>query len=106
MQALPFGQDKGGGSTAVSHYVLFWQTLELAHQRSYRESGAMADLNRTRWTIHQAELIGVARTEALYATAVYQRQIRDVLAQMGRLNETLAGVLERSFQAAQAQPPT
>jgi cobalt-zinc-cadmium efflux system outer membrane protein len=45
--------------------------------------------------------VSVAQTERLYSTAVYQRQIRDVLAQMAELNENLAGVLERSFQAAQ-----
>jgi outer membrane protein, heavy metal efflux system len=102
VQVLPFGQNNTGGSTAVSHYVLLWQTLELAHQRRYRESGATADLTRTRWTIHQAELTSVAQTERLYATAVYQRQTRDVLNQVARLNEELVGVLERRFEAAQA----
>jgi len=99
---LPFSQDRNGGSTAVSHYVLLWQTLELAHQGRYRAGAANADLQRTRWNIHQAELLTVAQTERLYVTAAYRKQVYDAVARMALLNEQMAEASKRRFDVAQS----
>jgi hypothetical protein len=76
IQVLPLSRDRFGGSTPVSHYVLLMQTLELAHQRRYRDAAGTADLTRIQWTIHQAELTNIALTERMFFAAIYQRGIR------------------------------
>jgi outer membrane protein TolC len=102
MQVLPYGRHKNGDSTSVSHYVLLMQTLELAHQRRYREGGALANIDKTHWTIHQAELTNVAQTERLFCAAAYQREVRDQLLEIARLNEEFVAVLQRRFATGQS----
>lgn len=102
VQVLPYSRELTGGTTPVAHYVLLMQTLELAHQPRFREAAGMADLSRTRWTIHQAELINIALTERMFFAAIYQRGVRDLSDSLARLNEELVGVLDRRFGAGTA----
>ncbi|HLQ44083.1 MAG TPA: hypothetical protein VK137_05080, partial [Planctomycetaceae bacterium] len=56
VQATPYQRPKGGGGSGTTdHYVLLMQQIQLAHQQRYREEGASAALNSTRWNIVQAE---------------------------------------------------
>jgi cobalt-zinc-cadmium efflux system outer membrane protein len=102
VQVLPYSREFTGGTTPVAHYVLLMQTLELAHQRRIREAAGEADLSRTQWNIHQAELTNVALTERMFFSAVYQRGVRDLNFSLAKLNEELVGVLDRRFSAATA----
>ena len=102
LQVLPYGRDSNGANTPVSHYVLLMQTLELTHQPRFRLAAGIADLSRTRWNIHQAELVNVAQTERMFFTALYARGVRDVNLSLARLNEELVGVLKRRFEAGTA----
>ncbi|HEV3137696.1 MAG TPA: TolC family protein, partial [Pirellulales bacterium] len=103
IQVLPLSQDRFGGTTPVSHYVLLMQTLELAHQSRHREAAGTADLTRIQWNVHQAELTNIALTERMFFAAVYQRGVRDLALSLAKLNEEMIGVLERRFSANQAQ---
>ena len=100
-QLFPSPRNKLGRTEAPAYYVWLMQTLELAHQRSYREQNANATLNQVRWNIHQAELLNMAQTERLFFSAVYQRQVRDLTRNAADLNERMVGVLERRFSANQ-----
>jgi outer membrane protein, heavy metal efflux system len=100
-QLFPSPRNKLGRTEAPAYYVWLMQTLELAHQRSYREQNANAALNQVRWNIHQAELLNMAQTERLFFSAVYQRQVRDLTRNAADLNERMVGVLERRFSANQ-----
>jgi outer membrane protein, heavy metal efflux system len=102
IQVLPFSQERNGVPTPVSHYVLLMHTLELAHQSRYRDAAGSADLTRTQWNIHQAELINIAMTERMFFAAIYQRGVRDLTLSLAGLNEELIGVLDRRFTAGQA----
>ncbi len=103
IQVLPYSRENiGGGTTPVSHYVLLMQTLELAHQSRFRAAAGLADLSRTRWNIHQAELVNIAQTERMFFTAIYQRGVRDLTLSLATLNEDLVAVLERRFHAGTA----
>lgn len=99
---LPFTHTAGGGHSSVYNYVLFWQTFELAHQQRYRERGAAALLQSTRWTIAQAEVQNVALTEQLFFAALYQRGLWELARETARLNERLLDVTERRRQAGAA----
>jgi outer membrane protein, heavy metal efflux system len=103
IQALPLARDRFGGTPPVSHYVLLMQTLELAHQRRFRDAAGTADLTRIQWNIHQAELTNIALTERMFFAAIYQRGVRDLALSLAKLNEDLIGVLDRRFSAGQAQ---
>jgi outer membrane protein TolC len=105
IQGLPLSRNILGNSTPVYNYVLLMQTMELAHQSRFREMAGTADLTRTQWTIHQAELVNVALTERLFFAAIYQRGVRDVTLSLTQLNEELVGVLNRRFKAGQALAP-
>ncbi len=102
LQVLPYGREINGANTPVNHYVLLMQTLELTHQPRYRLAAGIADLSRTRWNIHQAELVNVAQTERMFFTALYARGVRDVNLSLAKLNEELVGVLKRRFEAGTA----
>ncbi|HEV3006897.1 MAG TPA: TolC family protein [Pirellulales bacterium] len=97
VQVLPYGQNIDGGATALNHYVLLMHTLELAHQGRFREQAGMADLNRVRWNILQAELLNVALTQRLFFTALYQRGLRDLARATADVNAELASTLERQL---------
>jgi outer membrane protein TolC len=102
LQVLPYGQDRNGATTPVNHYVLLMQTLELCHQPRIRVAAGVADLSRTRWNIHQAELTNVAQTERMFFAALYLRGVRDLNLSLAKLNEELVGVLDRRFHAGTA----
>ncbi|HEV3021123.1 MAG TPA: TolC family protein [Pirellulales bacterium] len=102
VQVLPFGQNIDGGATALNHYVLLMHTLELAHQGRFREQAGMADLNRVRWSILQAELLNVAQTQRLFFTALYQRGLRDLARATADVNAELASTLERQLDKGNA----
>ncbi len=72
VQFLPVTQNKAGDTLGTNYYIWLMQTLELAHQRSYREQSASSALNQVRWNIVQADLTATAMTERLYFTALYQ----------------------------------
>jgi cobalt-zinc-cadmium efflux system outer membrane protein len=97
IQVLPYGQNINGGSTALNHYVLLMHTLELAHQGRFRERAGIADLNRVRWNIHQAEVLSVAQTQRLFFTAIYQRGLRDLARATADVSAELASTLERQL---------
>ncbi len=101
-QVLPFSQTNTGAPTALNHYVLLWQTLELAHQSRYRSAAGVADLTRVQWNVMQAELTNIALTERMFFAALYQRGVRDLNVSLARLNDELVGVLDRRFVAGQA----
>src|SRR5262249_6352311 len=98
-QYFPSSRDADGRTEKPSYYIWLMQTLELAHQRRFREQTAEAALNTIRWNVHQAELVNMAQTQRLYCTALYQRELRDLVRETADVNERLAGVLERRFQA-------
>jgi outer membrane protein, heavy metal efflux system len=100
-QFFPSPREHGGGTGKPSYYIWIMQTLELAHQRSWREQNANAALNMVRWNIHQAELLNMAQTERLFFTAVYQRQLLDLAKSVADLNDRMSEVLQRRFQAGQ-----
>ncbi len=102
VQVLPLGVEINGANTPVNHYVLLMQTLELAHQSRYRNAAGVADLSRTQWNIHQAELLATAQTERMFFAAIYQRGVRDLAESMAKINEDLIGIMERRFDAGQA----
>jgi outer membrane protein TolC len=102
-ECFPTPRDKSGETGTTEYYVWLMQTLEVAHQRRYREEGAMSALNSTRWNIHQAELLNVAQTERLFFTALYQRDLRDLTRQIADLNDELFGIVQRRFEAGQAK---
>lgn len=103
VQATPIQHLNPGLSAATTfHYVLLMQTIQLAHQQSFREEGACAALNSVRWNVHQAELVNLAQTERLYFTAVYQRGIRNLTKLNADSNKQMLRVLERQLEAGQA----
>ncbi|MBC7852169.1 MAG: TolC family protein [Pirellulaceae bacterium] len=90
-------QDGSIGSSA--HYVLLMQTLQLAHQKRYRESAAQSFLNGTRWNIVQAELQAVAQAERLFFLALYQRGLRDILRSNANLSREVWHISEKQLAA-------
>lgn len=103
IQATPYQHAKNGGSGGTTyHYVLLMQQIQLAHQQQYREDGASAALNSTRWNILQTQLLNVAQTERLYFTALYQKGVRDLTKANADNNEQLLTILERQLKAGQA----
>ena len=100
---LPFGHFKNGlGDTSVYNYVLLWQTFELAHQRHHRKHNAQAQLDVTRWTIHQAELQSAALTLQLYLTALYQKGLGELAREAVNLNEQLLDITQKRFEGGGA----
>lgn len=99
VQFLPVTQNKAGDTLGTNYYIWLMQTLELAHQRSYREQSASSALNQVRWNIVQADLTATAMTERLYFTALYQRSLLELAERTAKLNENLVGVIERRFKA-------
>ena len=103
VQATPYQHPQGGGGGGTTyHYVLLMQQIQLAHQQQYREDGAAAMLNGTRWNILNAQLLNVAQTERLYFTALYQMGLRDLTQANADNNEQLLTILERQLKAGQA----
>ena len=105
LEVLPYARGADGDKGAVTNYVLLMQTLELAHQKSYREAGAAAALTQVRWNVVQAELASAAQAERLFFTALYQRDLRDLQRETAALNDQLQGIVERQFEAALATGP-
>ncbi|MBI5759037.1 MAG: TolC family protein [Planctomycetales bacterium] len=102
VQATPYQNSKEGTTGTTYHYVLLMQQIQLAHQQRYREAGACAVLNSTRWNIIQAQLLNVAQTERLYFTALYQKGVHDLIKATAENNEQLLTILERQLKAGQA----
>jgi cobalt-zinc-cadmium efflux system outer membrane protein len=65
-------------------------------------AGALAGLSRTQWTILQSELQTVAQTERLFFNAIYCRALRDLARAIAETNERLLGVMQRRYEAGQA----
>jgi cobalt-zinc-cadmium efflux system outer membrane protein len=102
VEVLPFRREPGGGpSPTPLTAATVQQTFEMAHQRRYRASAGVADLDTTRWNIVRAEMLNMAQTERLFFTALYQRERHLLARSAAQLNEELLGVLERSFEAGQ-----
>lgn len=101
-QATPLEITPTGTPGATYHYVLLMQTIQLAHQQQFREEGAVATLNSTRWNIHQAELLNVAQTERLYFTVLYLRGLLDLAMASHANNQEVLRVIEKQFEAGQA----
>jgi outer membrane protein TolC len=99
---LPYGQFRDGSAGSVFNYVFFVQTFELAHQRRRRTENAAAGLERTRWTIQQAELQNVSLTVQLYFAALYQDGLRELAWITAKLNDDLLGVVTKRFDAGNA----
>lgn len=102
VQATPYQDSRFGGSGTTYHYVLLMQTLQLAHQQQFREEGACATLNSTRWNILQAELQNVAQTERLYFSVLYLRGLLDLAMASHANNQELLRTLEKQLEAGQA----
>lgn len=100
-QVTPGQHQEDGGSGAVAHYVLLMQTLQLAHQQSFREEAALASLTSVRWNILQAELLNVAQTQRLFFTALYLRGIRDLTRTNAAMNDELLTLSQRQLDAGQ-----
>jgi len=101
-QVLPSVRDRDGNDGAVDQQYVVMQTFELAHQQRFREAGASADLYRVRWGIAQFELLTVVQAERLFFTAIYLRELRDQAKSVADLNEQLRGIVQRRFDAGQA----
>lgn len=99
VQVLPYARDSSGDLLGVNHYVWLNQTLELAHQRQYREANAEALWDQVRWNIVQAELANAAQTQRLYFAAIYQHDLLELAAEAARLNLELNEIVDRRFQA-------
>ena len=102
VQVTPWQNAKVGGPGGTYHYVLLMQTIQLAHQQQYRESGAASTLNSVRWNIHQAELRTVAQTERLYFSALYLRGILQLATAIHENNQSLLRTLEKQLEAGAA----
>lgn len=85
--------------TLANYYILVLQTIELAHQRTFREQFAVATWDQARWTILQMELTTLAGTLRQYMTAVYQQDLLDLAALSVQLNERLLGTIQRRYKA-------
>ena len=92
----------GGSAGQANYYIWLMQRFELGHQRRYRENSAIAALGQVRWNIRLAELTNVAQTERLFFTALYQRQLRDLVADSATLGDRLVEVVNRRFKAGLA----
>lgn len=102
VQATPYQNAPDGRTGTTYHYVLLMQQIQLAHQQRYREEGASAVLNSTRWNIVQAQLLNMVQTERLYFTALYQKGVRDLMRINADNNDQLLTILERQLKAGQA----
>ncbi len=102
VQGTPYQQAQNGGPGTMYHYVLLMQTIQLAHQQSYREQSAAGVLNSTRWNIHQAELLTVATTERLYFNAWYLHGVMQLAKAADQNNRQLLQILENQLEAGQA----
>lgn len=103
VQATPIQDTRFPNSPNTTyHYVLLMQTIQLAHQQQFREEGAVATLNSTRWNIHQAELLNVAQTERLYFTAVYLHGLLELAEASHTNNQQMLKTLEKQLEAGQA----
>jgi len=89
----------GGTVGKSNYYVWLMQRFELGHQRRYREDSAIAALGQVRWNVRLAELTNVSQTERLFFAALYQRQIRDLVADAATLSDRLVEVVNRRFHA-------
>jgi outer membrane protein TolC len=92
----------GAAAGQANYYIWLMQRFELGHQRRYRENSAIAALGQVRWNIRLAELTNVAQTERLFFTALYQRQLRDLIADAATLSDRLVEVANRRFNAGLA----
>jgi outer membrane protein TolC len=106
-QYLPNGRPftpgpPGSASGQSNYYIWVMQRFELAHQRRHRENSAVAALGQMRWNIRQAELINIAQSERMFFTALYQRQLLELAADVQTLSDRLGGVIERRFKAGLA----
>jgi cobalt-zinc-cadmium efflux system outer membrane protein len=102
VQGTPYQQPQNGGPGTMYHYVLLMQTIQLAHQQTYREQSAAGALNSTRWNIHQAELLTVATTERLYFNAWYLHGVMQLAKAADQNNRQLLQILENQLEAGQA----
>lgn len=101
-QIAPYTHERSGEDAAVSQQHVLVQTFELAHQRQFRTRAAAADCDRVRGEIRAVELATATETERLFFTALYQRDLRDLVRTLAKLNENLVGVLQRRWKAGQA----
>lgn len=99
----PFVPNKPGepasGTGMSNYYIWVMQRFQIAHQREYRTRSALAALDQVQWNIFQGELLNVAQTTRLYFTALYQKEIHDLAEETAELNDRLARIVERRFQA-------
>lgn len=98
----PYTRERNGDNAATLVSTSIQQELELAHQGRYRARVGEAELDRTHWTILQAEVTTIVLVEQRYFGAVYQRQRLDLATSLADMNQQLLGVLQRRFEAGQA----
>lgn len=102
LQATPYQTSSDHGFGTTYHYVLLMQTIQLAHQQQFREAGASAALNSTRWAIHQSELQNVAQTERFYFNLLYLQGLLDLAKASHANNQQMLRILEKQLDAGQA----
>ena len=101
-QVLPYSRDRNGNDGSVSQQHVIVQTFELGGQQQFRTSAAAANWRQVNGTIRQAELLNKAQTTRLFFTAIYQRELREMIRDLAELNDQLVGIMQRRQQAGQA----
>jgi outer membrane protein TolC len=98
----PFTREKNGDNAATLISTNVQQEIELAHQGQYRERAGAAELNRTRWSMLQAEVATTALVEQRFFGALYQRRRHELARSLANMNQQMLEVLRRRFEAGQA----
>ena len=101
-QILPYTRDRNGNEASVDQQYAIVQTFELAHQKRFRTAAAAAGWQQTSNSIRAEELASIAQTTRSFFGAIYQRALRDQARSLATLNDNLIGVLQRRFEAGQA----
>ena len=106
-----FGTQRPGGASTGQNgfyhfgqdffYISLRQPIELGHQTTHRYHIAQAAYDQQRWTIIQAELMGLVQTYRFFQTAAYRREKYRLAQQLADFNDNLLQSLQRRMEANQ-----
>jgi outer membrane protein, heavy metal efflux system len=100
----PYARDESGNSLQTRHTVALTQTLELAHQPTYRRQSADATWNQQKATIAQTELSAITIVMRAYFDALYRKGLYQLAVSTAELQTKTVGVLDRRVQAGLSTP--
>jgi outer membrane protein, heavy metal efflux system len=100
----PYTRDEQGNFLAIRNQVTVTQTIELAHQPTYRRRAADASWNQQLALIAQAELASVLTEMRSYIDALYRKGLYETADKTAQLQAKTVAILDRRVKAGLSTP--